>query len=108
MSFVPTLVIGDEANIIYVNKATCKLLGYSNEELVEMSVWDINPLIPRETWREQWAWFETQENVVFDGQYRKKDGGIVPVEFHVSNLKYPDGRRYNVVFVKPQEGKKFS
>ncbi len=101
MSFVPTLVIDDKANIIYANKAACKLLGYQKSELEEMSVWDINPLISQDSWSQKWAWFETEENVVFNGQYRKKSGKIIRVEFHVSNLKYPDGRRYNVVFVKP-------
>jgi PAS domain S-box-containing protein len=101
MSNVPTLWIGDQAEIVYVNRAVCALLGYSRKELEAMHVWDINPLIPKESWPERWAWFEREENVVFGGQYRTKAGTIIPVEFRVSNLKYPDGRRYNVVFVRP-------
>jgi PAS domain S-box-containing protein len=106
MSYVPTLWIGERANIIYVNKAACALLGYSLQELENMHVWDINPLIPKEDWPKKWAWFEAEENVIFSGQYKTKDGAIIPVEFHVSNLKYPDGRRYNVVFVTPMVEKK--
>lgn len=101
MSNVPTLWIGDQAEIVYVNRALSALLGYSREELESMHVWDINPLIPQASWQEKWAWFEREENVVFGGQYRTKTGKIIPVEFRVSNLKYPDGRRYNVVFVRP-------
>jgi PAS domain S-box-containing protein len=101
MSNVPTLWIGGQAEIVYVNRAVCNLLGYSREELEAMHVWDINPLIPEASWPERWAWFEREENVVFGGQYRTKAGQIIPVEFRVSNLKYPDGRRYNVVFVRP-------
>lgn len=101
MSYVPTLWIGSEANIVYVNRAVCSLLGYTRKELERMHVWDINPLITREDWPGKWAWFQAEENVVFAGQYRTKDKVILPVEFQVSNLKYPDGRRYNVVFVKP-------
>lgn len=100
MSYVPTLWIGSQANIVYVNKAVCNLLGYAKKELETMYVWDINPLITKKDWPEKWAWFETEESVVFEGQYRTKDGEIISVEFQVSNLKYPDGRRYNVVFVK--------
>ncbi len=102
MSFVPTLVINDKARLIYVNRAVCQLLGYTKHELKNMHVWDINPLIPQDGWRQKWAWFEAEENVVFKGQYRRKNGEIISVEFQVSNLKYPDGRRYNVVFVKPE------
>ncbi|MBU0485623.1 MAG: PAS domain S-box protein [Proteobacteria bacterium] len=108
MSFVPTLVIDDNAGIVYVNKAVCNLLGYNKEELTAMSVWDINPTISRESWPRKWAWFEAEENVVFPGLYRRKNGETIPVEFQVSNLKYPDGRRYNVVFVKPGNGEKFA
>lgn len=100
MSYVPTLWISDKAEIVYVNNAVCKLLGYTESELKQMHVWDINPLIPREDWPGKWAWFQSKEKVVFSGQYRTKDDTIIPVEFQVSNLKYPDGRRYNVVFVK--------
>lgn len=108
MSYVPTLWIGNKANIIYVNNAVCKLLGYSKEELEEMRVWDINPLITREAWPDKWDWFQAEENVVFAGQYKAKDETIIPVEFQVSNLKYPDGRRYNVVFAKPMVERKSS
>lgn len=101
MSYVPTLWIGSEANIVYVNKAVCTLLGYTRKELERMYVWDINPLITREDWPEKWAWFQAEESVVFAGQYKTRDKTTLPVEFQVSNLKYPDGRRYNVVFVKP-------
>lgn len=107
MSFVPTLVIADSANLLYVNQAVCSLLGYSREELLTMSVWDINPLITRENWREKWAWFEAEEKVFFAGQYRHKSGAIISVEFRVCNLKYPDGRRYNVVYVQPEAGEAF-
>ena len=100
MSYVPTLWIGNNGELIYVNKAVCELLGYTKKQLERMHVWDINPLIPRESWVDKWVWFESEENVLFKGQYRKKSGEIIPVEFQVSNLKYPDGRRYNVVFVK--------
>jgi len=101
MSNVPTLWIGDQAEIVYVNRALCALLGYSREELEAMHVWDINPLISQASWPKKWAWFEKEENVIFGGQYLTKAGEIIPVEFRVSNLRYPDGRRYNVVFVRP-------
>jgi len=101
MSYVPTLWIDEAANIVYVNQAVPKLLGYSKEELETMHVWDINPLITKEKWQEKWDWFQTKERIDFVGQYKAKDGSIIPVEFQVSNLKYPDGRKYNVVFVKP-------
>ncbi|MBU0675523.1 MAG: PAS domain S-box protein [Proteobacteria bacterium] len=104
MSFVPTLWIGDQANIVYVNQAVCDLLGYTREELASMHVWEINPLIPQESWSAKWAWFEQQGKAIFAGEYRTKTGTIIPVEFQVSNLKYPDGRRYNVVFVRPLAG----
>lgn len=100
MSHVPTLWVGEDASIVYVNKAVCRLLGYTREELQSLHVWDINPLIPESTWAEKWSWFQAEENVEFSGQYRKMSGEVIPVEFRVSNLEYPDGRRYNVVFVK--------
>ena len=99
MSYVPTLWVSENAEIVYVNQAVCKLLGYSKEELTKLHVWDINPMIPRDIWEEKWAWFQQEKDVTFPGEYKTKTGELLDVEFRLSNLVHPDGRRYNVVFV---------
>ena len=38
----------------YVNNAACPLLGYSREELLSMSLHNIDPNYPRESWEEHW------------------------------------------------------
>lgn len=39
----PTLVADDLGHYVAVNDAACELLGYTREELVASSVWDLTP-----------------------------------------------------------------
>jgi PAS fold. len=44
--------LSGEGRILYVNDAACRSLGYTREELLSMNVWDIEPEVGREQWRE--------------------------------------------------------
>jgi len=46
--------ITSDARFIYVNEAACRSLGYSKDELLSMSVPDINPLFSKKTWKDHW------------------------------------------------------
>ena len=49
----PVRHLGD-GRLLYVNRRACENLGYSREELLELTVHDVNPSLPREGWRETW------------------------------------------------------
>jgi PAS domain S-box-containing protein len=75
-----------DARFVYVNDAAARSLGYSREELLSMTVHDIDPLFPAESWPEFWAGFRSQPSRVFETQHRTKDGRIVPVEILANHL----------------------
>ena len=45
-----------DARFFYVNQAACRALGYPREELVRMTVADISPEFPMETWPDHWLY----------------------------------------------------
>ena len=73
-------------------------MGYSREELLTMSVFDIDPLISKEIW--PGIWQKVQENKIplHETQHRTKDGRIIPVEIVANYLKY-EGQEYNCTFI---------
>ncbi len=66
--------------LLYVNQFAAQMLGYCEEEMLEMSVSDIDPNFPAETYR------ETVEKIIargfdpFESVLIAKDGSQIPVE----------------------------
>jgi PAS domain S-box-containing protein len=69
-----------DAGFDYVNEQACRMLGYTREELMRMTLWDIDPAYPREHWEQSWS-KGTQGGVTnVETLHRRKDGSIFPVE----------------------------
>jgi PAS domain-containing protein len=44
--------------IAAVSKNACRSLGYTREELLQLYLWDIDPVYPKELWDTQWLEFQ--------------------------------------------------
>jgi len=84
--------------LIYVNDAACRTLGYSRDELLTMSIPDIDAVSPPHRFVEHWRQLRDNGSVVFESMHRAKDGRIYPVEVHSNHLFF-DGKEYNCSFV---------
>lgn len=89
----------DDSKIIYVNDSACKRLGYSRDEMLEMYVWDWDPLFPKEVWPGFWKELQEKKSKVFETKHRTKAGDIFPVEIAARIFEY-SGREYLFAFVK--------
>lgn len=92
-------VVDETSQIQYVNEEACRSLGYSNEELLQMSVADIDPNWPSERWEEFWSQWVATKTLSLESQQRRKDGSIFPVEVNCSNFEYA-GKAYNLALVR--------
>ena len=86
-----------EGRITYVNNAACASLGYSSEELVGMSVSDIDPNVPPERLLETWKSLKAVKSRSFESSHIAKDGRIYPVEIRSSYVNF-DGEEYRFAF----------
>lgn len=77
-----------DGQICYANKAACHLFGYSESELLNMRVSDIDSQLPASDWREHWAQLQQQTNLTFETSYKTKDGASFSVEVKVNYLEY--------------------
>jgi len=86
-----------EARIQHVNPAACDLLGYSREELLGLTIQDINPNSTPKTWTKFWKELQKKKVVVFEDDNRTRDGRTIPVEIKVNFIEF-EGREYAVGF----------
>lgn len=86
------LVHDDEGNIAEVNHQASEVLGYSQAELLEMTIWDIDPNADRPRSRSFWDSTDVSESVMFDSEHVCKDGSTIPVEIHVIRIEEQPGR----------------
>jgi two-component system, NtrC family, sensor kinase len=96
-----------EASFSYVNRAACKLLGYSQEELLSMSLCEIDPGFPKETWLQNWENLKSVGHSSVQSEYCKKNGEFFPVEVSLIYLQFQT-REYGCAFVRDISDRKAS
>ncbi len=82
-----------QGRIVYVNKATCRALGRSREELLSLSIPDMNPLFPNEGWGAIWEEIKEQGTMTFETQLGTKQGEVFPAEITINFMEF-DGKEY--------------
>jgi two-component system, cell cycle sensor histidine kinase and response regulator CckA len=85
--------------LIYVSDSTSAQLGYSRDELLDMSLFDLDPTLSAEQWAGNWKRLTEKGTLAIETVHRKKDGESLPVEVNLNHLEY-DGRAYNCVFAR--------
>ncbi len=92
------LWVSPEGEIIYANKEVCQNLGYDHDELIGMTVSDINPEYSNER-PEVWKEIKRKGSTNFETFHRTKNGEIYPVEVTSHYLK-KGGEEYEFAFVR--------
>jgi PAS domain S-box-containing protein len=94
-----TYVICEDASIVYVNLAACEMLGYAQQELLAMKVFDLNEHITPESWRAIWTTTVRDRRQTIISEHRRKDGQKVPVEI-LANAIDMRGVTYSCTFTR--------
>jgi len=99
--------IDRSARFLYVNDAACQRLEYTREELLRMTVADIDPDYQMGRWPAHWEALRRSGRLRIESRHRTKSGASYPVEI-VANFVAVDGREYNVVFARDISDRKRS
>lgn len=83
---------------LYANPLACQCLGYSLEELLNMSVIDIDPTITHDNWPNIWQTMCERKSIIIEAVHRRKDGTTFPVEVN-ANLLECEGELFAASFV---------
>ncbi len=88
-----------EANIKRVNLAACRLLGYSEDELLSMTIQDINPASNKKTWVKFWKRLQKQKVLQFEDSHLKKEGTTISIEVSANFIEFK-GKEFAVSFAR--------
>lgn len=91
--------INSDAQIVYVNEAACRTLGYSREQLLTMTVHNIDPNFPAVNWCSQWQELKHKGALTFESIHQTQDGRDIRVEINLNYLEF-NGQGYHCASVR--------
>lgn len=91
-------LVAPDARFFYVNDKACYIAGYSREELLSMTMYNVAPGFLPKVWSEYWRTIKQQGSFYFESLHRTKDASF-PVEITVTYLEY-HGWEYGCIFVR--------
>lgn len=91
--------MGADAHFVYVNEAACRVLGYTKEELLNLTVHDVDLNMPADLWPKHWEDLKQFRSFTIESTHRTKSGRTFPVEVTVNLLEFED-QMYNCVYAR--------
>src|SRR5680860_72833 len=88
-----------DSRIVYVNEAACLMLGYTPQELQELSVPDIDPNYNEEVWSMFFPELREKGSLFFETLQQAKDGRLIPVEIRANYINFGD-KELSCAFVR--------
>jgi len=79
-------LVNEDGHYIDVNQESCKQLGYTKEEMLRLTVQEVDPDIDTQQFREIFQSILAAPAKTFETRHRRKDGSFFTVEIRVSSV----------------------
>jgi diguanylate cyclase (GGDEF)-like protein/PAS domain S-box-containing protein len=89
---------GPQGQFLNVGTSACRRLGYTRDELLALTIYDLDPIAPR-PWSKHWKELKEAGSLTFETEHKTKAGEVFPVEVTASYVEY-DGREYDFGFTR--------
>ena len=91
--------VSREGRILYVNDAACTGRGYTREELLGMTIFELDPDYQPGIWSSHWEDLKLRRTVTLETRHRAKDGRVFPIEVN-ANYVHLNGQEFNFASVR--------
>ncbi|MGY6274184.1 diguanylate cyclase [Methylomonas sp. MgM2] len=91
--------IDRNARFIDVSENACRKLGYTRDELLKLTVADVDAVFPIEQWSNHWRELKSEGSLRFESIHKTKAGETYPTEIVANFFEY-DGKEYNCALVR--------
>lgn len=92
--------INPDGSIKYVNQSVLKYTGFSEQEILSLKVYDIDPNLTIDSWIEHWNELRHLKTIRLETVHRTKDGAEIPFEVTASHVIFEEGDEYNFALVR--------
>ena len=82
------VIVDVNGKFIDVNKSFCNNSGYTINELLNMTIFDVDLNYSKEKWLETWEVIKTSSPFLVESIHTRKDGTTYPVELSLTYFKY--------------------
>ncbi len=82
--------VNSAGEIEYVNETACERLGYNQQELMNMEVFQIDAKLSRERWDESWQKLKAKGSIKLESKHMTSDDEIIPVEVTRHYLQFQE------------------
>jgi len=93
------LWLDPRARIFSVNDTACRMLEYSRQDLMTMTVHDIDPNFPVERWANHWTFLKQQGALTFEAKFWSRTGSVLETDVTVNYLQY-EGKEYGCMILR--------
>jgi PAS domain S-box-containing protein len=91
--------VGPDARILYANEVACRSLEYSREQMMSLTLHDIDAVLRPEDWLGQWQEIRQGNTFTFESRQRTRTGRVFPVEMTVTYLQF-NGKEYSFAVLR--------
>ena len=92
-------ILSGDGRLQDVNEAACRQLGYTREELLRLSVANLDPAYSPSKFKRRWQKVEQRGRLSFETSHRNRSGKLIPVELMLTAFEY-QGQQCHVAFAR--------
>jgi PAS domain S-box-containing protein len=84
----PVLWVKADGRLVYANHAAADRLGYSREEMLSLTIFEIDPLVTPRFWAGHWLQARQERILRFESMHRTRSGAVFPVEIMAAFMDF--------------------
>ncbi|KTB48174.1 PAS domain-containing sensor histidine kinase [Dehalogenimonas alkenigignens] len=86
--------LNESGALLYANAAACRLLGYNLGQIMSLSIHEIDAGHAKRDWLKLFKELRQAGSMVWQSEYRRQDGHVLPVELMITYIQLNDKHYY--------------